>query len=202
MRIVGIMLAAGAARRFGGAKLLAAIPDALPGIRAGTGVATATAMHLASAMHLAPALTEVVAVLRPGDDALAAALAAIPLRIVECARAGDGMGASLACGVGATSDADGWVVALADMPWVSAPTIAAVAAALAAGEDIAAPAYRGVRGHPVGFARRHGAALAALSADAGARDIIAAHRDHVAIIGVDDAGILRDVDTPADLGRA
>jgi molybdenum cofactor cytidylyltransferase len=193
MRIVGIMLAAGEARRFGGGKLLAVMPQAPQGIPSGTCVAAASALRLTSA------LTEVVAVVRPGDRVLAAALAALPLRVVECAHAGAGMGASLACGVGAAAGADGWVVALADMPWVARTTIAAVAAALGAGEDIAAPAYRGTRGHPVGFASRHYAALAALSGDTGAREIVAAHRGRVAVIEVDDAGILRDVDTPGDL---
>ena len=62
----------------------------------------------------------------------------------------------------------GWVVALADMPWIRTETIAAVADALARGAMIAAPDYAGVRGHPVGFAatllRRAGRAFAATRA--------------------------------------
>jgi molybdenum cofactor cytidylyltransferase len=112
------------------------------------------------------------------------------------------MGASLACGVAATKDADGWVIALADMPWTAPATIGSVAVALADGSDIVAPSHRGERGHPVGFARRHCDALTALRGDAGAREIVAAHRDRLALIAVDDPGTVRDVDTPAALAEA
>ena len=44
-------------------------------------------------------MPRVVAVVRPDDAALAAALGAAGARIVRCANADDGMGASLACGV-------------------------------------------------------------------------------------------------------
>ncbi len=109
------------------------------------------------------------------------------------------MGASLACGVSSTPDATGWIVALADMPWVLPETIARVAAAVTEGAPVAAPFHRGERGHPVGFGRVCHSALAALTGDEGAKSIVAAHRDSLARIDVDDPGILRDVDTPADL---
>jgi molybdenum cofactor cytidylyltransferase len=109
------------------------------------------------------------------------------------------MGASLACGVQATRDAAGWVVALGDMPWIETSTIARVAAAIADGATVAAPFYRGQRGHPVGFGASCFAALAALAGDEGARSILASHRDSVVRIDVDDAGTLRDVDRSADL---
>jgi molybdenum cofactor cytidylyltransferase len=192
VRIVGLLLAAGRGSRFGGDKLMAAVP-ATPGAVAGTPVGVAACRHLAAA------LPEVVAVVRAGDALLAAALAAAGARVVECVRADEGMGASLACGVMAAADADGWVVALADMPWVRPATIAAVAAALAAGAGIAAPRFNEERGHPVGFSRHHGAALAMLRGDTGARDLVAAHRDEVTMLAVDDPGVLRDVDRPDDL---
>jgi len=43
------------------------------------------------------------------------------------------------------------------------------------------------------------AALAALTGDDGAKSVVAAHRDSLVRIDVDDAGVLRDVDRPADL---
>jgi molybdenum cofactor cytidylyltransferase len=85
------------------------------------------------------------------------------------------------------------------MPWIAPATIGAVADALIAGADLVAPAYRGERGHPVGFSRRYCASLAALTGDAGARALIEGHRDGLTLIDVDDAGVLRDVDTPADV---
>ncbi len=43
-------------------------------------------------------------------------------------------------------------------------------------------------------------ALADLSGDEGAKSILAAHRDGVRLIEVDDGGVVRDVDAPGDLG--
>jgi molybdenum cofactor cytidylyltransferase len=196
MRIVGVLLAAGRGLRFGGDKLLAPLPHARET------VADAATLGAAAARNLARALPESVAVVRAGEPRRADALRAAGLRVVECARADEGIGASLACAVAATRDADGWVVALADMPWIAPATITAVADALTAGADIAAPAFRGARGHPVALSRRHYAALAALAGDEGARSIVESNRDALALIAVDDPGVLADVDTPGDLARA
>lgn len=193
MRIVGILLAAGRGVRFGGDKLLAPLASAPADVAPGTPVG------VAAGRHLVDALPDSLAVVRPADTALAARLRAIGLRIVACPAADDGMGASLACGAAAAQDADGFVVALADMPWIAPATIRAVAAALAGGADIAAPSFDGERGHPVGFARRHRAALAALAGDRGARPLLEANRKRVTLIAVDDAGVVRDVDTRDDL---
>jgi molybdenum cofactor cytidylyltransferase len=112
------------------------------------------------------------------------------------------MGTSLACGVAAAADADAWVVALADMPWIDPATIVKVADALRAGANITAPALRGRRGHPVGFSRLHHAALAALTGDLGARGVVEANTANIVQIDSDDAGILADVDRPQDLRRS
>lgn len=183
--IVGVLLAAGRGERFGGHKLLAPLPDG-------------TVVAVAAARHLIDALPDSVAVLRPGDEILASLLAAEGLRIVVNPNADDGMGASLACGV-AAAEADGWVVALADMPAIRPVTIHVVAKALAAGAPLAAPVYHGQRGHPIGFARRFRAAFAALNGDRGGRDILAQHSDELHLIEVDDAGVLVDIDRAADI---
>ena len=193
LRIAGVLLAAGRGARFGGDKLLAPLPEATLELPPGT------PLGVAAASHLVAALPGSVAVIRRGDDRLRALLATTGIGVVECANADDGMGASLACGVRATHAADAWVVALADMPWIAPATISGVADALRAGADLAAPVHRGVRGHPVGFSRRHHAALAALGGDAGAREILRAHAGALTLVDVDDAGIARDVDTKAAL---
>lgn len=193
MQVFGLLLAAGRATRFGGDKLLAPIPTTTLDVAAGT------PLGVAAARHLVQALPSSVAVVRPNSPSLCALFAGTGLRVVQCADADDGMGASLACGVAATRDADAWIVTLADMPWIRPATIRDVVDALQHGADIVAPAYRGVRGHPVGFARRHFAALAALTGDTGARDLLRAEAHGVTLIDVDDPGIVRDVDTPAAL---
>ena len=193
MRIVGVLLAAGRGERFGGAKLRAPLPHSTPDIAVGTPIG------VAACRHLVLAVPETVAVLRPGDDALADELSNAGARVVVCADADRGMGRSLACGVRVAHDADGWIVALADMPWVRPATIRALVEALAGGADIVAPSYLGERGNPVGFSRRHFAALTALQNDEGARAIVAANRETMTLQIGDDAGVVRDVDLKTDL---
>ena len=188
MRIVGILLAAGSGSRYGGDKLLARLPDGVPiGVR--------------SLRNLRSVIAEVIAVTRPEDDALRTALHSERAQIEICPRANDGMGASLAHGIRASQDADGWIVALGDMPRIRTATIRAIADAIAAGALIAAPTYHGTRGHPVGFSAELRAALAALSGDQGARDVLRAHAGDLTLVACDDPGVLADIDTPADLRR-
>ena len=101
--------------------------------------------------------------------------------------------------VAAAADADGWLVALADMPWIAPTSIVTVADALRGGAEIAAPAFRGERGHPVGFARKYGGLLSALTGDEGARTLVASRQWALQLLDVDDPGALRDVDLPSDL---
>ena len=191
--IVGILLAAGSATRYGGDKLLAPLP------RPSYDVPAATPVGVAAALHLVSELPESIAIVRTQDDALASALSRVPIRVVRCARAREGMGASLACGVASAIDADGWVIALGDMPWVAPSTIRAVRDAIAGGASVAAPAYQGRRGHPVGFSREHRHVLSALAGDTGARALLERPRHQITLIDVDDPCVLRDVDTPGDL---
>jgi len=185
-RIAGVLLAAGSGTRFGGHKLLAPWRDG-------------AAVAIAAARNLIDALPDCVAVLRPGDEILASLLAAEGLRIVVNPKADDGMGTSLARGVVAAAEADGWVIALADMPVIRPATIQAVAEAIAAGAALAAPVYNGERGHPIGFARRFHAELAALKGDRGGRDILAQHANESRLIEVNDPGVLVDIDREGDI---
>ncbi|CAJ0687278.1 Purine catabolism protein PucB [Ralstonia mannitolilytica] len=125
-------------------------------------------------------------------------LAEAGCEVLRCADAARGMGASLAAGVAARPQAGGWVIALADMPWIAPATIAQVAGALDARHCVA-PFYEGQRGHPIGFGADFFAGLTSLDGDEGARRLIAPGT--LVRIDTDDAGILRDVDTPADLTR-
>ena len=200
--MVGILLAAGRGERFGGDKLLAKARMTAGGGTAGLIDLDGECIGVAACRHLLAALPKVVAVVRPADAALAAALGAAGAQIVRCANADDGMGASLACGVTAARDAAGWLVALADMPWVLPSTISRVAAAIAYGAPVAAPFHDGKRGHPVGFSAACYEELSALTGDEGAKTVVAAYVDELAYIDVDDPGTLRDVDTREDLTAA
>ena len=188
MAIVGILLAAGRARRFGAPKLLHPLADGVP-------------MGVAAARTLVEALPEVIAVVRPGDRELVRALSETGLTIVENPLADEGLGTSLAAGVRASPHAAGWLIALADMPWVSAATITRLADGLRSGASIIAPAYRGGRGHPVGFASAWGDHLQRLSGDEGARGLITAHPERLVLQATNDRGVVMDLDHPEALDR-
>lgn len=184
--IVGILLAAGESRRFGSRKLLHLLADGTPlGVR--------------SASNLLGGVDRAIAVVAPDDRELSDQLAKATMGICLCPQSRDGMGASLSCGVRAAADADGWIVALADMPFILPATIARVAQALRDGAPIAAPIYAGQRGHPVGFAREYFAELAALTGDVGAKNILARDQARISLLRVEDPGVRRDIDTPQDL---
>ncbi|MFL9910963.1 nucleotidyltransferase family protein [Paraburkholderia sp. RL17-337-BIB-A] len=184
----GILLAAGLGSRFDPDglqnKLLARMPDGTP-------------VAQEAAHRLLKVVTRVLAVVRPGAETLARLLNDAGCDVVFAATAERGMGASLAVGIEASDDAEGWIVALADMPRIATSTIEAVAQALNSGASIVAPFYQGQRGHPVGFGIEHRDALMALDGDTGARALLMSQR--VTRLDVDDPGILRDVDTPEDL---
>ena len=192
-KIRGILLAAGSSKRFGSNKLLQALPAGAP--EAGTPIG------LAAAKHLLDALPESIAVVRPRAQKLGKLLRDAGCNTVVCKNAGEGMGTSLAAGVRAAAEADGWVVALADMPFLRPETIRVIAKALSEGAAIAAPSYRGERGHPVGFARRFLEELSSLHGDSGARTLLDQHPDWVTAHEVEDPGVLRDIDKPSDLPR-
>ena len=189
-RVVGILLAAGSSRRFGAHKLLARLPDDQP-------------VALRCARTLLSALPHSIAVTRPHDPLLCRQLAAAGMRLVANPKADSGMGSSIAAAITASIESGppthGWVIALADMPWLRPATIAAVTALIAAGASAATPVCDGRRGHPVGFAVSWRHQLLALSGDRGARALLEAAGDAVVEIPTSDSGTLRDIDRPSDL---
>ena len=188
---VGILLAAGFSRRFGAEdKLMQLLPDGRP-------------LALAAAQNLLAALPRTIAVVRPEAMLLAALLMEAGAEVVTCAAHEVDMADSLAAGVRyAASHAEtdsGYVIALADMPFIQPQTIAAVAAAMMDGALIVAPAYRQQRGHPVAFAASLRGELENLRGDEGARSVLLRHRHEIHVLEVADAGVLADIDTPRDL---
>jgi molybdenum cofactor cytidylyltransferase len=189
-QLAGILLAAGKGSRFDPSGLQNKLLQPLPG---GEPVAAAAAKKLLSV------LPRTLAVVRPGAAAVAAQLDALGCEVVECPDAGQGMGASLAFAVARTDYASGWLIALADMPYVQTATVQALVDAITNGADIAVPTHAGRRGNPVAFSRRHLAELLALAGDQGARRLLTSCP--VTEVAGDDAGIHRDIDTLDDLGE-
>lgn len=182
----GLLLAAGYSRRFGADKLLHPLPDGTP-------------VGLAAARNLIAALPGALAVVNDADGPLAGLLREAGLGVSACPHAQAGMGASLAWGVAQTPDAGGWLVALADMPFILPQTIRRVASAIDRPNVIAAPVHRGRRGHPVAFGPAHRQELTRLDGDRGARVLLERHAQSLVRVDCDDPGVLRDIDTLTDL---
>lgn len=199
--MIGILLAAGFSRRFGSSnKLLQTLPDGRQ-------------IGLAAAENLIQAIPLTIAVLRPDNKELAALLRNAGLEIVFChaQEMADSLSAAIRhsanfaeAGFNKTDFAEtngGYVIALADMPYINPLTISTVAQEIRTGAAIAVPTYQGQRGHPVGFSARFRSELEQLSGDEGARSILKRHAHEIKLLVCDDAGILADIDTPADLAK-
>lgn len=184
--IVGLLLAAGSATRFGSDKLRHALPH-------GVSIAVQAARHLRSELPV------VYAVVRPGQEKLRENLEAEGCEVVTCENAAEGMGASLACAARAAGPAQGYLVALGDMPFIRRSSVAAVRDALVGGAPLAAPYFRARRGHPVGIGARFFDELLSLRGDEGAKALLKQNESILVKVPVGDPGVIRDIDRPEDL---
>lgn len=111
--------------------------------------------------------------------------------------ASGGLGESIAAGVAATAEWDGWLIHLADMPFVSPQIFVQVAAALSQ-HSIVRPCFQHHPGHPVGFTAILRKQLCALHGDNGARELLRSHGG-VYLLHLDQPGIVQDIDLPSQL---
>jgi molybdenum cofactor cytidylyltransferase len=192
-----IVLAGGSGSRFGGAKLThpwrggALIDGAL---------AAAFAAPARSVTVVTGADPQVEGAARAYADRIAAAAR---LKVVHCEGHAEGMGATLRTGIAALpADAAGAYVFLGDMPSIPTGILPALAEALAAGAPAAAPRFEGQRGHPVLFGAALFPRLQALTGDQGARDVLRALGDRLALVETADPGVLVDIDQTSDLDGA
>jgi CTP:molybdopterin cytidylyltransferase MocA len=186
--IAGLVLAAGAATRFGAPKQLAPL-DGAPLLA-----------HAVGAMAAVPAIDRVVVVLGAHAEAVRAGVDLGGAEAVLCPEWAEGQAASLRCGVRALDGAaDAVVITLGDQPRIT-PAVIARFAALGARHGRAARAravYDGSPGHPVVLGADHLPALEGLSGDVGAREVLA----RVGALEIECGGLCSaaDVDTPEEL---
>jgi molybdenum cofactor cytidylyltransferase len=187
----GILLAAGFGRRFQAEKeaqkdkLLINLPHLDKSIL----------WHSASALIMA--LPNSIAVIQPQQIERKKILQDLGFVIVESANAAHGMGYAIADAVLASQKASGWLIALADMPWITSELIQQICTKIVSPESVAAPRFHGKRGQPVAFGAAWYAHLSVLQGDTGAREILKS----APIDWVDwhDNSIHRDVDIQQDI---
>jgi molybdenum cofactor cytidylyltransferase len=184
--VIALVLAAGSSRRFLSDKRIAKLAG-------GCSVLEQTIECCVEAG------LEVLLVLGPGDDLLSEYFNLLGIKTLINPDASIGIGSSLAAGASAASDTAALLVVLGDMPYVKPATLRILADKLLAGAGIVRPLYRQRPGNPVGFSSHYYPCLTALSGDRGGRNILLENPAEVVDIDVEDGGVIRDIDYPADL---
>ena len=185
--LAGLVLAAGAGRRFAGPKQVATLGGETLVVRA-------------SRLALQVCDAGVVVVTGAHAEVVAAALTGMPVGIVHHADWEAGMGGSLARGVSALpADARACLVLLCDQAAITGEDLGALVAAWRAAPGVAAAAaFSGTLGAPAIFPAALWPGLAALQGERGARALLAS-LPRVSAVAMPRAA--HDVDTPEDLGR-
>jgi molybdenum cofactor cytidylyltransferase len=186
--VAAVLLAAGSARRMRGADKLLEDVDGAPLIRRAAEALTASRAD------------ETLAVLGPGQEGRRAALAGLPVRVVENRSAAEGMASSVRAALAALGpEVDAVALALADMPEVGPAHVDRLIAAFDPAEGRAicrAATEDGRPGHPVLFGRRFFETLARIEGDAGPRAVLEEHADLVELVPTPGRGAVVDLDDP------
>ncbi len=191
-RIAAIVLAAGRSTRMGPANKL------LQDIEGHPMVARVVDAALASTAR------PVVVVTGHQAEAVQAALAGRDVAFVHNPDYATGLASSLRQGLSALpADCDGALVALGDMPRLTAGHLEQLISAFSPveGRAIIVPTWGGKRGNPVLWAARFFPEMKAVAGDVGARHLIGEHADLVREVESPDDAVLLDVDTPDILAR-
>lgn len=183
--IAGVVLAAGAGRRFGRRKQLAEL-NGRPLLE-----------HVLRATAAAP-LDRVIVVLGADAQEVSCRVALHGAEPVICDRWDAGMSASLRAGIDAAGSAAALAIVLGDQPLISAEAIARVVTARGGAAAVRAT-YDGVPGHPVLLERELFLRARKLRGDTGARALLAGVP--VREVACDDLGSADDVDTPEQLAQ-
>lgn len=190
--VCAVVLAAGAASRFGGAKQLATVGG------------VAMARRVVEAAQGAVGVDEVVVVLGAQADAVRVVLPGRGEHVVVAEDWAEGLSASLGAGLRAVPAGQAALVLLADQPLVDAALIAEIVArglpGLGETHEAARPVRGGVPGHPVLLGPRAQALASNLSGDQGLGGVL---RDLALLqIRVEGGQATFDVDRPEDLAAA
>ncbi len=188
-RIACLVLAAGRATRMGGNKLVADV-GGKPIVR-----------HVVEAA-CASRCAMVIAVTGNEAERVTSALEGLAVGIVHNPDFAQGLSTSLKCGLAALpADVDGVIVALGDMPEITARHLDRLIAAFspADGRSIIVPTRAGKRGNPVLWGRALFKDMAGATGDTGAKHLLGQHADDAVDVEFDSDAVLADIDTPEAL---
>jgi CTP:molybdopterin cytidylyltransferase MocA len=186
MDVAGLVLAAGAGRRYGKPKALVSYQGRLLVQRAADTLGEA-------------GCAQTLVVLGASAGQVRMQAPDLPESVVNVDWA-SGMGSSLRAGLAALAGgpADAAVVLLVDMPGVGVTAVQRVIAQGGA-DALVMGGYGDRRGHPVVLGRNHWTGVAATAiGDKGARDYLRAHATEVRLVPVGDVADDREIDVPAD----
>jgi len=189
-RIGGVVLAAGRSSRMGEANKLLAEVGGVPMVR--------RVVRTVLDAELDP----VVVVVGHDAERVRSALEHLPVRFVSNPDYAVGISTSVRAGVRAlVGDAEGAMIVLGDMPWISEADLRALVAAFGPdqGRGICAPVAERKRGNPVLWSARYFDELQTLEGDVGARHLLSVHDEDVCEVSVPGRGVLDDIDTPEAL---
>ena len=182
--IGGLVLAAGAALRFGRPKQLVEL-DGRPLLE-----------HAIQTMTESP-VGRVVVMLGASAAEIAGRIDPQGADLIVCDRWDEGQSASLACGLAELSDCEAVVITLGDQPRLSTEAIRRVIDARADGIDAVRATYAGDPGHPVLLERRLFDRMRDVTGDHGARNVLLSVPTRE--VPCEELGGGEDVDTPAQL---
>ena len=191
-RIAGVILAAGKSSRMGAVNKLLIPIEGKPMVR-----------RVAEAV-VAAELSPVVVVTGHQHEQLEEALKGLPVTFLNNKDYATGMSTSLRVGLDALpAECDGALIALGDMPLISAAELAQLVNAFnpVEGRAIVVPTRRGKRGNPVLWARRFFGEMTAAGGDVGARHLLSAYPEAVVEVEMAGDAVLTDIDTPQALAR-
>jgi molybdenum cofactor cytidylyltransferase len=188
-RVAAIVLAAGRSTRMGPQNKLLADIGGKPMVR--------RVVETALASKARPVLV----VTGHQANEVAAALAGCDVTLAPNPDYATGLASSLKAGVRAVpGESDGALILLGDMPRIAPEHIDMLIETFAVAPDATVvPVHEGRPGNPVLWPRRTFPDLLQLDGDAGAKRLIAAHREQVREVELATDGIFADVDTPEEL---